>query len=262
VKISQYFFQCAISAVFLVMSSTNVLAAATSSVNNIEKTASWSGFYIGAQLGKGWNRADWQYTNSNYFNTHGLLIPNYLSVPGLTPVGMDFDLDANGMMGGGNIGFNYQHGSLILGLEAAILDGDFKTDQQSPFFSTDRYTSNVRWFSTVKGRIGYAYRQWLIYINGGWAGGDVSLSLNDNIDNVYAHSTQWANGWTVGAGIDYKMTEHFSLGVAYDYIQLQLNNAVVSCADCNIGLLFGTPMVDSRIRTQSVMARLTYFINP
>jgi len=236
---------------FIVMAGTNAVAGAMSLFNRIQEPGSWKGVYIGAQLGTSWNRTNWQYTNPNYFNTLGPVI-----------LGNNFNFRSNGVAGGGNLGFNYQNGPLVLGLEGSVLGVDLEDKIMSPFFPTvDVYTSNVHWVATVKGRAGYACEKLLVYIDGGWAGGDTSLTLLDTEGNIRANSRLWANGWTAGAGADYKLTANLALGVAYDFIRLNVNNKSISCPSCGTGVGLGTPSVDGQIKIQAVTARLNYLFN-
>ncbi len=76
---------------------------------------------------------------------------------------------------------------------------------------------------------------------------------------VYGTENQWSNGWTVGGGVEYMVWDCTSLGVAYDYAALDINNKTVTCPACNgVGAGFGTPLVDGDFKVQSVMARLTF----
>jgi outer membrane immunogenic protein len=213
--------------------------------------ANWQGYYIGGQIGKASSRSSWKYENANYFNTLGS-----------TVVGNDFNLNTNGKYRGGYVGFNYQMDSFILGIEASALNTDLDASILSPFFpASDHYNSQLRWITTIKARLGYAYNQWLVSLTGGWARGSVAVTLNDVIANVRANKTQVANGWTVGPAIDYKFTNNFSVGLEYDYTKLKMNNQTISCASCvGSGAGFGVPLVDSVIKIQAVTARLSYYL--
>jgi outer membrane immunogenic protein len=208
----------------------------------------WSGYYIGGQLGEVWTHTTWDYQNANYFNTLGPTI-----------LGYDFDFNKNGLIGGLDIGVNFQENAWVLGLEGSVLDGDFNKERTSPFFSTDRYTADVRWVSAAKIRFGYAYDRFLFSLTGGWAGGDLKLELLDPIDNVKTDSSAWASGWTAGASIDYMMMPSVSVGVAYDYIRLRANNVNLNCPACGSGIGLGAPVADGRVKTQSVMAHINYY---
>jgi outer membrane immunogenic protein len=213
--------------------------------------ADWSGFYAGGQLGGAWSNIDWQFQNANYFNTLGT-----------TVVGNDFSHDPKGVIGGVIGGYNYQTGPWLLGLELSASAANMNQELPSPLFpKLDTTTTSVRWLTTITGRLGYAWNRWLLYGKGGWAGGDVKVTALDEDVAVYAAESQWANGWTVGGGAEYMIWDCTSLGVAYDYADLSIDNKTVTCPNCNgsAGVPgFGTPIVNGDVKVQSVMARLTF----
>jgi outer membrane immunogenic protein len=89
-------------------------------------------------------------------------------------VGTNFDIDASGIIGGGQAGFNYQTGPWVIGVEGSVAGSDLDSTIRSPFFPTsDSYSADVDFLTTVTGRIGYAQGKWLAYAKGGWAGADV-----------------------------------------------------------------------------------------
>jgi outer membrane immunogenic protein len=212
----------------------------------------WGGLYAGGQFGWSWSDFDWTYQNPNYFNTLGA-----------TVVGSDFSQDANGVIGGGLVGWNYQTGPWVFGVEGSISAADLKDDRPSTFFPTlDVDTSEIDWLATATGRVGYAWDRWLVFGKAGYAGANVELTLNDATNQVRANTNSWASGWTVGAGTDYMIDDGMSLGLAYDYIDLDIDDETVTCPACGTGVGFGTPTVDSRIQVQSVMARLVFYFGP
>jgi len=208
----------------------------------------WDGFYVGGQLGGAWSDTDWHYDNHNWFNTIG---------PAL--VGTNFDIDASGVLGGGQAGFNYQTGAWVIRIEGSVAGADLDESRKSPFFPTsDTYTAEVNWLTTATGRIGYAQDKWLAYVKGGWAGADVELTLFDHGTPVRASSSDWANGWTVGGGAEYAFCKSFSLGVEYDYADLDKDHWKISCPTCPSGVGGGVPVVHGDVKVQSVTARLNY----
>ena len=107
---------------------------------------SWTGFYIGGQVGAGFGRSSWSdpFTGAN--NT--------------------FNSGA-GFLGGGQVGANYQLNMLVLGVE-----GDFSWAGLSGNGTDsigDTITTNTNWTSTVTGRVGAAFDRLLIYGKGGVA---------------------------------------------------------------------------------------------
>jgi outer membrane immunogenic protein len=207
----------------------------------------WGGLYIGGQLGGAWNQSDWRFQNFNYWNTLG---PNL--------VGTKFDQSSSGVMGGGQVGFNYQAGAWVFGIEGSAAATDLNDTIRSPLFPTDFYSTKIEWLATATGRVGYAQGAWLAYAKAGWAGANVELNLSERNTGIRAGDTSWANGWTVGGGLEYALGPRFSLGVEYDYADLDTGNWTLPCARCGSGVGGGRPIMDGDLVVQSVAARLNY----
>lgn len=209
--------------------------------------ANWSGFYLTGQLGGAWHKHHARFRNANFFNTIG----------GLT-LGNRFNYKSDGaFIGGGGIGMNYQWCNYVIGLEGGALGTNHRQHRRSPFFpATDRYSSNLHWLGFAKARLGYAYNCFLVFVTGGWAGTEPRIRLRSTPTGgapITARSRNWINGWTVGAGIDYKVWECLSIGVAYDYMSFERHRRL-SCAGC-VG---GTPRIKTNLYLQSVVFRLNY----
>jgi outer membrane immunogenic protein len=210
----------------------------------------WSGFYAGAQLGGARSDLDWRYDNANYFNTLGPVV-----------AGSEFSQHPGGVIGGVLGGYNYQTGPWVLGVELTASAANLNEERPSPLFpKLDATTSEVQWLASATGRLGYAWDRWLAFVKGGWAGANVKLSLVDQSAAVFGSKTQWANGWTVGGGAEYMICDYVSLGVAYDFSDINVDGMTVTCPSCNgpAGAGFGVPVVDSDVKIQSVMGRLTF----
>lgn len=207
--------------------------------------ACWQGFYINGQLGAGWNKQNARFTNANYFNTLG---PDIL--------GNKFSFRSQGFVGGGAAGYNAQCGCWVLGLDAGALGVNLKETRASPLFpDLDTFSSRLNWIAFTKLRAGYAYNCFLPFLTGGWAGGKVSMLLNDPGAGISARARDWANGWTLGAGCDYKLTQCLSLGIAYDYIHLHYRHKETDCPNCSSGIGFGTPRISNNVHTHIAVIR-------
>jgi len=213
-----------------------------------EEPACWRGFYLSGQLGEGWSHTHAKFVNRNYFNTLGSDL-----------LGSTFHFKSQGFIGGGALGYNYQRECLVVGFEGGVQSLNLKKSQPSPFFPTlDTFSSNVQWLGNAKGRVGYAYKRLLTFISGGWAGGKVSLLLEDPASNIIAKSTKWVSGWTIGVGSEFKISRCFSLGLAYDYIQVQYKHQSISCPNCGTGVGFGSPRVNNTLQAQTLTVRINY----
>src|SRR5690606_37203465 len=106
--------------------------------------------------------------------------------------------------------------------------------------------------------VGYASKRWLAYGKFGWAGAEIDLNILNRYSGVRAHSSQWANGWTVGGGGEYAFRERLSLAVEYSHAELDIVGWRVSCPTCPSGIGGGVPVVDGDISVESITARLNY----
>lgn len=210
----------------------------------------WNGLYLSGQLGGGWSQNRLTFENANYFNTVGDEI-----------VGSKFKVDSSGFVGGGALGYNYQYNSFVVGVEGGALGMSLTKTNNSKFFpETDRFTSKVNCLGFAKVRLGYAFDCVLAYVSGGWAGGNVHVKLHDTEADVRATSNKWVNGWTVGAGVEYKFCDCWSIGLGYDYMSFE-NKRNTSCPDCGEGVGFGAPRLKSDVQLQTLMVRINYYFN-
>ena len=209
----------------------------------------WTGFYLTGQLGGSWRKQHSRFRNANFFNSIGGVV-----------LGNRFNFNSSAFIGGGGIGVNHQFcDNIVIGLEGGAWASHHNKRRNSPFFADDRYNSDLRWLGYAKARLGYAYNCFLVFVTGGWVGANPRLRLRDPGLDIVASSRKWVNGWSAGAGIDYKVWECFSVGVAYDYMQLIDRNRTFSCPSC--GTIGVAPRVRSRHYVQSVVARLNYHFN-
>ncbi|WP_051357073.1 outer membrane protein [Azorhizobium doebereinerae] len=169
---------------------------------------SWTGFYIGANVGYGWG-------NNNYDFRTAAGVPYNYNIGG-----------GDGWLGGGQIGYNYQFANnVVLGVEADI-DwtgvGDTNTITVGPLANrTNTQGATLDYFGTIRARVGYAFDRWLPYITGGAAWGRTSFGTYYGADTA---STNW--GWTVGAGLEYAITNNFTAKIEYLYVDLGGNNYI------------------------------------
>ncbi len=125
-------------------------------------------------------------------------------------------LDATGGLGGGQIGYNFQTGNLVLGIEGDIAGADISqtvsgfTVQGVPF--TSAFTSDS--LASVHGRVGLAYNSWLFYgtFGAGWTHDKVS-----GFAGTPFSSSQWLSGWTAGAGVEWSFAPNWSTKVEYQH---------------------------------------------
>jgi outer membrane immunogenic protein len=180
----------------------------------------WTGLYVGLNAGGAHSTS--KATDVDYYDFGGTR-----------------ETTKNGFTGGAQIGYNWQAGAFVMGLEADI------NGLQNSTHEIDRYNSvraKSTYFGTVRGRAGVAVDRALLYVTGGVAYGKVNngygtyCDFDCNTFNGYAGnfvSNKNRFGWTVGAGVEYALTQNISMKAEALYVDLGSNTAY--CGDC------GTP---------------------
>lgn len=204
----------------------------------------WSGCYIGGHAGAGWSRTEW--TNTVDTTLFGDLSP-----------GEGFTQNASGFVGGGQVGCNYQVNQFVFGIEGTFSGTSIKKSLTNNVFGAgfdDVFENRISSIFTVTGRIGYAFNNWLPYIKGGYAGANNKFSVSDSVgaNQGSGSETKWHNGWTIGAGVEYGLTQNWIIGLEYDYIGLQTKNYNVT------GGAAGLYTFDVKPRIHEVLLRVSY----
>jgi outer membrane immunogenic protein len=166
----------------------------------------WSGFYIGGHVGGLRGDKDWAFVE----NSGGPNIPPILT-----------SHNVSGLIAGGQVGFNWQSGNFVFGVEGegswTNADGARACPDPEANCITD-----VRWLASITGRLGYAWNNVLLYAKGGWAwAGDryfVRFPGFPGDDEQSGNQTH--NGWTVGGGIEFGVTPNWSIKGEYMFADL------------------------------------------
>ena len=130
------------------------------------------------------------------------------------------------MVGGGQVGYRWQSGNYVLGIETMFdgLDINTKVADPNVMAGRTRTTSFANLFS-VTGQVGYAWSNVLAYAKGGWAGSQMSFDANNtNPGGVDLHGSEHVSGWTVAGGLEYLITQHVSFGIEYGYYAFKPGN--------------------------------------
>lgn len=146
----------------------------------------WSGFYVGGHLGYAWSSEDARST-----------------LTGITGV-----TDPDGFLGGAQIGFNWQTGAFVFGIEAdwSWTNADGSTTIPAAI------TAEHNWYGTATARVGYAVDNWLWYVKGGAAW----LDADYTIGGLTFGDTR--TGWTVGTGLEWALGPNWSAKLEYNYM--------------------------------------------
>ena len=178
----------------------------------------WTGLYVGLEGGYSWGRSQLQQGPgaTNWFDVKGGFI-------------------------GGTLGYNWQFQNFVLGIETDFAGSDFKSGPQ-PSSSTFGCGSgpcetNVTWFGTTRGRLGYAWDRWLVYATGGWAYGKVHSRI-DNTAPFFDDGGKTRSGWTAGGGAEWAFMGNWSAKLEYLHVDF---------GNYDIGTSIPTPTATTRL---------------
>jgi outer membrane immunogenic protein len=171
---------------------------------------SWTGFYIGGNLGGAW-------ANNNVTDT-------------LTGVNFSTGTNNGVFVGGGQVGFNYQMSNIVWGVEA---DFDWASNNNNNgngvviagplgLGHTFAVALNNRSIVTLAARLGVAYDRVLFYVKGGggWVGANGFTVTDLNTGASVTSSGSSDGGWLVGGGFEWAFADNWSARVEYDFLGL------------------------------------------
>jgi outer membrane immunogenic protein len=155
----------------------------------------WTGLYVGINGGGAFGRSRWDSTGG---------------------------FDTSGGMIGGTVGYNWQFGTWVVGLEGDIDWANIKG-------TTNRgcvggCSSENTWLGTARGRLGYSFDRWMPYITGGAAFGDVTTT-----NPGFSGATNTQVGWTAGAGVEFAIASNWTAKVEYLHYDHGSFNCGVGC---------------------------------
>lgn len=168
----------------------------------------WTGFYIGINVGGQWGHSedtdlsDWNFPDR------------------------EWGYNESGVVAGGQVGYNFQWNWLVLGIEGDLgymsVDGRGQEIDQVDSHGE----SDSDFYTTIRGRLGLAWRHWLFYGTGGGIGVNYTTRFHDTgADNgnvLDARSTDFDWGWTGGGGIEYMFGCHWT--ARFEYLRYQLDD--------------------------------------
>jgi outer membrane immunogenic protein len=263
-KISRYILTAA-----ALMSSTAVYAADAiieeAPVAVLVETYDWTGFYIG--VNGGYAGGDFEHP----FNVDGIVVEQ----GSFNLLNGSLDITASGFIGGGQVGYNWQHGQWVFGAEADIqasnvkgeLSADLNINTGDPLASDDDTSvsgeigTQLDYFGTLRLRAGYVpVERLLVYGTGGYAYGRTESYFNGSIsqggesDGIDLSEKNHRNGWTIGGGAEYAFTDNLSLKTEYLYTDLG-EEELFSFDDPDSGL---SGSLDSDVKFHTVRAGLNW----
>lgn len=187
---------------------------------------SWTGFYLGVGGGTGWGTKEYDWNIDSTIAS----VQAQLGAPGLIPpLGLHSQGShaINGGFFGGQIGYNYQAGWAVFGIQADAHWADLEGSGNCFALGITNCNAKVESFGSVTGRVGGAIDRLLVYAKGGWAwengksdinvlglGGLGVLGANISLASTVDQSR---SGWTWGAGAEYAFSPSWTAFVEYSY---------------------------------------------
>ena len=171
----------------------------------------WTGLYLGTNIGYGWGDND----------PVGVRV-----APGnaLDTVGR---LESEGWFAGGQIGYNYQIGSIVLGVEADIQGSDISAGFGPVNFNGNiagvfAGDSTIEMFGTLRARVGVAVDRMLLYVTGGYAWANIGYNVSGVIpQGVFdIRENTMFSGFVVGGGVEWAFAPNWSMKAEYQWINL------------------------------------------
>lgn len=158
---------------------------------------SWTGFYVGGQIGYSWAS-----DKTSFVALNGAL------------AGVAFDYNTDGVVGGGHAGFNYQMGGFVIGVEGDVEAVDAKGGFNSAL-GIGRVSRD--WQASIRGRLGFALDRFMIYGTGGGAFTEYNYRLSNPATGLSETAQTQRGGWTAGGGLSYAFSNNLIGGVEYRY---------------------------------------------
>jgi outer membrane immunogenic protein len=165
--------------------------------------------------------------------------------------------DFGGYQSGGQAGYNLQAGRVVLGVEADYGYSNANGAVSCPnalFFTCEAELNKL---GTLAGRVGVTWGRALFYAKGGWAFGEVSAAGRANIlpPGIGVKSTEWSNGWALGGGMEFALTNSWSAKAEYLHYDLGKETYQVST--------FGTgEFVSADAKGDTVRIGVNYHFHP
>lgn len=192
---------------------------------------SWSGFYVGASVGASNASSEQRLDPTSQWGTAGSDALSVLSATG------SFSTRDWTALGGGQAGYNWQFGSIVLGLEGGVEarrlsvsrdTGVLAPPPNSAQIGTYQYVASVRsdWEALLRGRAGYAFAGTLVYVTGGLALSQLKQSQRAEfisqcgggaLCTTDSSSSGLVTGWTAGVGVEYMLMRNWSIRGEYQH---------------------------------------------
>jgi len=161
----------------------------------------WTGCYLGANVGGGWGR-------EAFTDPTGV---NFL------PPGVAVGVDSSGVLGGPEAGCNYQIApNWVVGVSGDFSFADISGSSRDPFFANKNIESKTEWLASATGQLGYTWDRWMLYGKGGAAWTRDRYDTTNPVEYDFT-GTETRTGWTAGVGLEWAFMQNWSAKLEYDH---------------------------------------------
>jgi outer membrane immunogenic protein len=229
----------------------------------VQRVYEWTGLYFGVNAGWGWGHNDSRIGFLGVFD--GNTTPGGLGATELSRTTVTGSTDVSGAIAGGQIGFNWQWGALVLGGEFDV-QWSGQEGSTAAVCSTAACTATeapqLRAFATMRGRLGWAFDNVMPYVTGGMAFVNMRNDLTMTVAGVNASFlplSATSLGWAAGAGVEAALWSNWSAKLEYLYIGWVATTATIGIP----GVLgAGTAAEDTSYHDNIVRVGVNYRFGP
>jgi outer membrane immunogenic protein len=215
---------------------------------------SWTGFYVGGNGGFGFGSNCWNF---------------YQLAPAIQDQGCD---NVTGGLGGGQLGFNWQTGNIVVGLDVSGAFGQIKGSHVPAVSTQGTESTDISRIVMLTGRIGYAWDQFLVYGKGGTAfvrqhlqrtcNGVTSTGVCTPVGALASYGDQTRQSWVIGGGLEYAFARNFSVAIDYSFLPMGAQDAgYTGVGSYNCGVAAGTKCgLENKENLSVVSVRLNWLL--
>ena len=175
---------------------------------------SWQGIFIGGTIGGEWGRSAW--SDPFVSSTAATGLPNVAGFGG--------KIRSSGPLGGAVVNFDWQTNKFVYGFGGTFSGADIR-GENTAFSGIGGINARMvaNYLATIFAKLGVAFNNSLLYIDGGAAALNTKYEVNGNTSILSLgkeddNATAW--GWTVGFGVEYALDKHWTTNVEYDRVQI------------------------------------------
>jgi outer membrane immunogenic protein len=203
-------------------------------------TYNWSGCYVGANVGGGWAHTRQEFAPAPFT---GLLFS---------------DGQGSNVIGGGQVGCDYQFDRFVVGAEGQFDFGRVNSSAIEPLFPTFTSAAQTKQIFTATARVGYlVVPSVLAYVKGGAAWAQTYLAVTGSVPIAFLSESAALNrsGWTVGGGAEWMFSPGWSVFAEYNYMDFGNGMAGYVAAPNTVG---APNVLNARLTTQTALVGVNY----